>query len=252
MGEALLIGRIPVRAFELEQVFRHVSMQPGVCFGDLAERFSPLPLTTLEQGYPLLKEVLGFLQGAGLIQDNGARIWSDRRYWATHIPDLPFTLTLLRAMRALSDPKQRAVATVHDLLTLDGVLYTSIPEIVERMEQSKVGLFAWNTTKVNFWAAIYEAIGLVVRHVPERVALSPHSALLLSALPPGPTPIQTALALVEQEYFACFTRRQTLHPGLERALLRLEREGKVRLSYRSDAPGSLFVAGRRVSHVALA
>lgn len=219
-------------------------------FAEIVQQFAPAPSNALEASFQLHKETLGFLQGCGLIEITPARSWSERCFHPLEPTEQGFELTLLGALSRQSDPRQQALRKVHDTLVGKGAMQYGLGEIVEILETSApIAGVTWNATKVGFWATLYQALGLLIRHNPDQVVLSPQSTLLRQLVPTTKVSLQGWLEAIERSHFACFSREGHLHGGLVVSLLRLERQGVIGLSYQSDAPGSVMVDGRRISHI---
>lgn len=198
----------------------------------------------------LLKETVSFGVSVGLLSSTVERAWDDRVIELV-APGGSLELHLLSLMGKLQEPDQRIFRGVHDHLVDQGVYFTSVSDVLERMERTPArDLFKWNITKVNFWSHFMHDLGLLVRLPPERIVMSPVSTLLRDALAQS-SPDGDLRRLLERwhvEYFSVFTRLGEVHEGTARALLRLEQSGTLELRYASDAVGSLLLCGRRVSH----
>ncbi|UBV45522.1 hypothetical protein LAJ19_21605 (plasmid) [Deinococcus taeanensis] len=222
-------------------------------FRELSGVLTPNWAYYLTSSGALLKETVSFGVSLGLFTSTADRSWDDRVIGLEpYHPSL--ALHSLQLLGKQEDPVQRAFRGVHDLLVEQGVFYTSVSDVLERMEVSPLReLFKWNITKVAFWAHFMHDLGLVVRLPPERLILSPASPLLRAQFSEdGPTSgsLRSLLEAWHHDSFAVFTRLGEVHEGLARALLRLESLGELQLSYASDSAGSLLLCGRRVSHFA--
>ncbi|WP_188904873.1 hypothetical protein [Deinococcus aerophilus] len=202
----------------------------------------------LSNAATLLKETLSFGVTLGLFECGSERAWDDRTF-RTAFPAAGLRATVLQLLTKQGDLAQLAFRGVHDTLVDQGKVYTDVPEVVEVMESSAFGqAFRWNDTKVNFWSQFAHDLGLVIRMPPQRLALSPTTALLRELLPEECGPVRPMLEYWHREYCAVFTRLGDVHEGFARALLRLEAQGHLTLSYASDTVGSVVLCGRRVSH----
>ncbi|MDL2344405.1 hypothetical protein QOL99_09585 [Deinococcus sp. MIMF12] len=205
----------------------------------------------LSSAATLLKETLSFAVTLGLLESTQERAWDDRTFTTAFAPDR-LRATVLHLLTRQADVPQQAFRGVHDTLVEQGKLHTAVQEVLELMETSAYGrAFRWNDTKVNFWSQFAHDLGLVIRMPPERLVLSPSTALLLELLPDEGGPLRPLLEHWHREYCAVFTRLGEVHEGFARALLRLEVQGYLTLSYASDTVGTVLLCGRRVSHCTL-
>lgn len=199
----------------------------------------------------LLKETVSFGVAVGLYSSSADRAWDDRVI--RNVPaNLPLELRVLKLLGEQTDPVQRAFRGAHDLLVEQGVYYSSLDDVLQRLEVSAYrDLFKWNLTKIAFWSHFLHDLGLLVRLPPERLVLSPGSRLLRAALAASQAAQGELRPLLQgwhTDYFAVFTRLGEVHEGVARGLLRLEAAGELELSYASDAAGSMLLCGRRISH----
>ena len=249
MAGSVLISRIPVRYHDLAFIVALLERRGPLKFADLRTVLSPTWHYYLSSSGALIKETLGFGVSLGIFKTTSERSWDDRilsldieGVWHQSFP-----LRLLYLFTTQNEVPQRAFRGVHDVLIDQGVHFTTAKDIVERMEVSPYrNAFAWNETKINFWAQFMHDLGLLVRLPPENLALSPSSEILVALLPTRGA-LRAELERWHTEYFAVFTRLGEVHDGLARALLRLEDAGHVKWTYSSDAVGSVQLCGRRIS-----
>jgi hypothetical protein len=204
-----------------------------------------------------LREALNFLLVAGLIEQKGAPRSKARFYARPRLPGAPFALLLLHHIRHHADERQRALALIHEQLTLDDQIAITLPALRESLERGPHrDLFAWTGEKVLFWSQLADYMGLIRRL--ERSAemlIVPQSALVLAALcwaaplTQAAKPLVTLLRRIEADLFACFTRRDRVHAGLAQTLTALDRLGHIRLTHSADAAQSILLGDWRVSEV---
>jgi len=190
MAGSVLISRIPVRYHDLAFIVALLERHGSLRFADLRGLLSPTWHYYLSASGTLIKETLGFGVTLGILNATPERSWDDRivslnTSEGTH-PSL--ALRLLHLFTIQSEVPQRAFRGVHDVLVDQDVHFTTAKDIVERMEGGPYsGAFAWNETKINFWAQFMHDLGLLVRLPPENLAISPSSELLVRLLPASPT-----------------------------------------------------------------
>lgn len=248
MAGSLLIGRIPVRYDDLALLHHVIAERGTVTFPQLTTALTPRWTYYLSSAATLLKETLSFGVTLGLFESSAERAWDDRTF-RTPFPATRLRATVLHLLTTQDDLAQLAFRGVHDVLVEQGKVHTDVPTVVELMESGPYGFaFRWNDTKVNFWLQFMHDLGLVVRMPPQRLVLSPTTPLLLELLPREGGPVRPMLEGWHDEFCAVFTRLGDVHEGFARALLRLETQGHVTLTYASDTVGSVLCCGRRVSH----
>lgn len=249
MATTLLISRLPVRFHEVEHVGHFIGGRDGVSFGELSERFTPYRSSHLARGPALLKEVLGFLTALELVRSSGERRWEDRTFQAKDLGS-GFRLALLARLRSFEDHRQRAFLGAYDELVAHGIMYTTIADVVNLMERSSYATcFAWNETKITFWARFFSDLGLIVYMPPSRLAVSPRSDLFLKVIPPGTHDLVGVLDAIHRTYFSVYSSFGDVHAGVAHGLLRLARNGSIELGYESDSSRSAVLHGKRLSRI---
>lgn len=259
--DRLLINRITLRGPEMERIFRHVRRHPGVSYEALVERYvPPEPGVFSPTNDELLKDAIGFMLTAGVLAlESNSNAWAKRTFVVP--PDLPtddFRLELLAALRAQPDPRQRAVAGVHDHLAGMDVVHVPANHTHRWMERSEWGgLFSWNEEKTRLVVGLYSYLGLVVPLEDNGYMCIPRLALVKAifkqvrkeAAAGARMPIRDVLEAIETSYFACFTAKGRVHRGLAFALEEMADRGMIRLRHQADSARSVLVGTRRVSEV---
>lgn len=260
----LLISHITLRGPELQQTYERIIAHGEVDHDEL--RTELVPRSNVRDSFGLddaiLREAINFLLVARLIQQLGD---SQRKATFRAVPfiaNVGFPLLLLNHMALLSDERQRAPARIHRQLICEDMLSVTPAIVRDHMERSQyANLFTWTSEKTTFWSQLAAYLGLVRKLEREgNYLLIPRPSLVLEAIQYEMTqsntltamlPLASILDAIDNHFFACYTRQRRIHSGLAQALLALHRLGHVRLTHESDAPRSLLLANRRVSHILL-
>lgn len=260
----LLISHITLRGPELQQTYERIVAHGEMDHEEL--RAELMPGNNVRDSFGLddaiLREAINFLLVARLIQQVG-----DSRRTATFravpfIADVQFPLLLLNHITMLSDERQRAPTLIHRQLIGEDALSVTPANVRDRMERSQyANVFTWTSEKTTFWSQFAAYLGLARKLEREgNFLLIPQLSLVLEAIQhemrqantlTATVPLASILDAIDDHFFACYTRQRRIHSGLAQALVALHRLGYVRLNHESDAPRSLVLANRRVSHILL-
>lgn len=259
MPSRLLISHITLRGPELRQLYELIRQADGIHYEELQAQLTSAPRSAFGLEESPLREALSFLLIAGLIAQEGASRRKARFRACPLRPDLPFSLLLLYHLQRHEDERQRAPVAIYRHLVAGDTLSITPPDLREAMERGpERALFIWTGEKLHFWSHLAAALGIIRRL--ERCAellIVPQPSLLLAALRWAAGPgtdrarLHDLLAVIDEELFACFTRRRQPHRGLAQTLLALHHDGAIQLSHQADAARSLLVGSRRVSDVLL-
>lgn len=256
----LLISHITLRGRELKQLYDQIAVRPGISCEDLMVALTPEQPRACGLADATLLEALNFLVIAGMIRQEGAERRHASFYPTPQLVDAPFALLLLHHLQTHPDRRQQALALIQRLLAAEDALALTPAQVRERMERSPIGsLFAWTGEKVRFWSSLAHYLGIVrwfgsntdIWLVPQPYVLFQSLEWVVRQEDANEQLLGRVLDDVDRRFFACYTAQKRVHQGMVQSLLALERMGRVQLSHRADAPRSLLLNERRVSHVRL-
>jgi hypothetical protein len=255
----LLISHIPLRGPELCQLYALIAAHPGISYADLAAQL--VVSRDDDDAFGLaeapLREALNFLLVARLVEQQGSSRFKASFQATPLLPDTPFPLLLLYHIHQHEDERQRAPVLIYRQLVSEDTLATSASTLRDQMERGAYrDLFVWTGEKIGFWLHLCHYLGLIRRlERSTEVLMVPQPALVLTALDwtqrqvGADVSLAACLRLIDDTFFACFTRRGRVHRGLAQTLLAMESLGQVRLTHRADAAHSLLLGERRISEV---